>query len=315
MITETSDTATIERELEQTRARLGGHLDELQAKFSPGQMLDEGLHYLRRSQGADFFHNLGESAAERPLPLALIGIGLAWLAAGGAGPRQPVHGGIARETATGDGTVRKAYDEMEARVRSAGQAVTRMPDETEEAYNLRVNMARGYALGLFRNDEEDGQAFGARIDGALSEARGRMSDAAQGLRDQAGYMADRLTGSAQAAGDGLSRSGAMARRAGSGLVSTMNDNPMLLGVVGLAAGALLAALLPQSEQETRALGDTARRAGDAVSEAASNAAERGGRVASAAMAAGRDAARDEGLMPDGRTRQMTSEPDSRGGST
>jgi hypothetical protein len=312
MITETSDPATIERELEQTRARLGGRLDELQAKLSPGQLLDEGLGYLRHSQGADFFRNLGESAAEKPLPLALVGIGLAWLVASGAGPRQPARHGVEADTVRHNG-----FDELTARVRNAGASVTRLPDETDEAYRLRVNMARGYALGLSRGDEEDSEAFATRIDGTLSDARQRMSDAAsrisgaashaqrrvsdaaQGLRDQASDMGDRLGASARAAGDSLSQGSDMARRAGSSVMSAMTDNPVLLGVFGLAAGALLGALMPQSDQEARALGDAASRAGDAMSDAANDAMERGSRVASAAMAAGQDAAREEGLMPDG----------------
>jgi hypothetical protein len=305
MITETSDPATIERELEQTRARMGGHLDELQAKLSPGQLIDEGIGYLRRSQGADFFHNLGESAAEKPLPLALVGIGLAWLVASGAGPRQPVHHGVGSDTISRDG-----FDELTTRVRDAGASVTRLPDETDEAYRLRVNMARGYALGLSRGDEEDGDAFATRIDGKLSDARRRMSeatsgaqrrvsDAAQGLRDQASDMGDRLGASARMAGDTLSQGSDMARRAGNSMMSAMTDNPVLLGVFGLAAGALLGALMPQSDQEARTLGTAASRAGDAMSDAASEAMERGSRVASAAMAAGQDAARKEGLMPDG----------------
>lgn len=251
MITETSDPATIERELEQTRVRLGSRLDELQSKLSPGQLVDEGLGYLRRSQGADFFRNLGDSVAEKPLPLALVGIGLAWLIASGAGPRQPGHHGI------GDNAVSRAYDKLMARVRDAGASVTRLPDETEEAYRLRVNMARGYALGLSRGDQEDGEAFGSRIDGALSDARRRMSDVAsdaqrrvadtaRGLRDQASDMAGRLGASARAAGNSLSQGGDVARRTGSGMVSAVTENPVLLGVFGLAAGALLAALLPQS---------------------------------------------------------------------
>lgn len=306
MNTDTSDPATIERELEQTRARLGGRLDELQAKFAPRQLMDEGLSYLQHSQGADFFRNLGESVAEKPLPLALVGIGLAWLFASGAGPRQPVHHGIGGNT-SGDG----AFQKLAGRVHDAVASVTRLPDETDEAYRLRVNMARGYALGLSRGDQEDSDAFGTRVDGALSDARRRMSDvtsdaqqrvsdAAQGLRHQASDVAGRIGASARAAGDSLSQGGDMARRAGNGVMSTMTDNPMLLGVFGLAAGALLAALMPQSREEARALGDVASRAGDAASDAASEAVERGSHVVGAAMQAGQDAARKEGLTaPDG----------------
>src|ERR1700760_1926377 len=72
--------ASIEHDLAETRARLGNHLDELTRRLSPGQLVDEGLSYLRTGQGAVFARNLGAQLRDKPLPVALTGIGLAWLA-------------------------------------------------------------------------------------------------------------------------------------------------------------------------------------------------------------------------------------------
>ena len=77
----TTDPEHIESDLEHTRSRLDSRLTELGERLSPGQLLDEAMQYFRTSQGAAFASNLGETVRERPVPAALAGIGLAWLAA------------------------------------------------------------------------------------------------------------------------------------------------------------------------------------------------------------------------------------------
>jgi hypothetical protein len=42
-------------------------------------VVDQVIDYTRDSQAAEFFRNMGREVRENPLPLALIGIGIAWL--------------------------------------------------------------------------------------------------------------------------------------------------------------------------------------------------------------------------------------------
>ena len=42
-------------------------------------MVDQVIDYTRDSPAAEFFRNMGREVRENPLPLALIGIGIAWL--------------------------------------------------------------------------------------------------------------------------------------------------------------------------------------------------------------------------------------------
>jgi hypothetical protein len=73
-------TADLDRDVALRRQRVERDLEELQARLSAGQLLDEAVIYLRRSRGVEFFHNLGGSVRDRPLPVALVGIGLlGWL--------------------------------------------------------------------------------------------------------------------------------------------------------------------------------------------------------------------------------------------
>src|SRR5689334_5125515 len=68
-----------ERKAHQTRARLTETLEELRAGMTPGQVVDQLAQYAREGPAAEFFRNLVREIRENPLPLALIGAGVAWL--------------------------------------------------------------------------------------------------------------------------------------------------------------------------------------------------------------------------------------------
>ena len=80
----------IERDLEQTRARLDATIDALQQKLSPGEMIDQAVDYLKTSGGGEFGQNLMATVKQHPIPAALAGIGIAWLLAATARGPQPV---------------------------------------------------------------------------------------------------------------------------------------------------------------------------------------------------------------------------------
>ena len=81
--TDTRRPEQIEDEIERTRADVGATIDAIQEKLTPGQMMDQALQYVRSSGAGDFGSNLGRAVRDNPLPVALIGIGVAWLAMGG----------------------------------------------------------------------------------------------------------------------------------------------------------------------------------------------------------------------------------------
>jgi hypothetical protein len=69
----------LERKVHQARARLTGTLEELRAGMTPGQVVDQFADYARKGPAAEFFRNLAREMRENPLPLMLIGAGIAWL--------------------------------------------------------------------------------------------------------------------------------------------------------------------------------------------------------------------------------------------
>ena len=69
----------IERDLSGTRARLGGTIDALRQKLAPGGMADRAISHARETGSAEFGRDLVSTVRGNPVPVALLGVGLAWL--------------------------------------------------------------------------------------------------------------------------------------------------------------------------------------------------------------------------------------------
>jgi len=193
----------LEREAEAVRSRMTETAETLQRKLSPGELLDEIGTYLKNSDGPVALDNLKTQVRDNPLPLALIGVGLAWLFMGGGpktntiaekmsssypGPdregREP-WGSAAYHTATGAGTesaassigdtADTALHAMGERARSAGDAV----NEASRQASAKVRYAGSNLQRMFSDtlDKEPliigalGVAVGAAIGAVLPTSR------------------------------------------------------------------------------------------------------------------------------------------------
>src|SRR6478672_9497698 len=74
----TRSSEQLEREAEVARNHLAAGLDELRHRMTPGQIVDEVADYARDTPIAEFVRNLLRDLRENPLPLLLIGAGIAW---------------------------------------------------------------------------------------------------------------------------------------------------------------------------------------------------------------------------------------------
>ncbi|MCA1734197.1 MAG: hypothetical protein LC732_11410, partial [Acidobacteria bacterium] len=91
------------------------------------------------------------------------------------------------------------------------------------------------------------------------------------------------------------------------------ENPLVLGAAGLAVGALLGAMIPETDKEDELMGDTAQRVRNQVSEEVRERTDQVKHVAQAAagaakesgMEAARDQARREGLTGNGQDRSAS----------
>lgn len=227
--------AEIEREVENTRRGLTGTLEELRERASPGQLIEQVVDYVRSSGGGDMMRNVGRSVRENPMPLLLIGAGIGWMLMSGGQD----HGGRSE---------RHAY----RRGRHA------------------------------HRDWREGQSSGGGVGGTLGQARERVgemasgvgetvSDAARRVGDFAGGIGESVQGAAgqvgemassayrrvtDAAGATLERAPVSRDDARRGLDWMLREQPLLIGVMGLAMGAALGAVLPGTETEDALMGET-----------------------------------------------------------
>ena len=190
----------LEREAEAVRNRMTETAETLQRKLSPGELLDEIGTYLKNSDGPVALHNLKTQVRDNPLPLAFIGVGLAWLFMGG-GPktdaiakkmnsshdregREP-WGSAAYQMATGTNTD-SAQSSVGDKANSALHSVGRHAQSAGEAINeagrrasAKARYAGGNAQRMFSDTLEKeplilgalGIAVGAAVGAMLPTSR------------------------------------------------------------------------------------------------------------------------------------------------
>jgi hypothetical protein len=242
-----TQTARLERETEETRAQLEHTLDELRARVSPGQLLDQATDYLRNSSGRAFLGNLRDEVVRNPLPVALVGAGIAWIAIAGAVGRRSTgnsHPGMARDWGETAGTTDdlahggRAYDAGPGAMRRAHQAAEGWVDDARDA---------------------------------VSEAGDSVREGVDEMRERAGTMYDETVGGARRVASRAADYGRAARHAvqpGGAVMNFCREQPMLVAGLGIAAGAALAAMLPASRAESRIMGDASRDVQERVRDAA-----------------------------------------------
>jgi hypothetical protein len=67
----------LEQQAESNRAAVADTLEELKERLTPGEILDQLLSYSKEG-GNEFLSNLGRQVTSNPMPVTLIGAGLAW---------------------------------------------------------------------------------------------------------------------------------------------------------------------------------------------------------------------------------------------
>jgi hypothetical protein len=309
----------LEREVEQQRADVERTLDAIQDRLSPGQLVDQTMNYLRDGGGGEFVRNLGDSVKHNPMPVALIGVGIAWMmASSGRRNGQPGRDHWIEddfdefdETEELDAYEATAYGEP---VPSYGAASGTVSSGLEEAGSGPATPASG-AWNSTTDEHKPGLSDRAKATAASArekadELRQRARDAAHDARTRAGDLSDEARAAMARAGRGVSdrarrtrdSAGRYGRRAQRGFLNTLHEQPLVLGAIGLAVGAALGSALPSTEREDRLMGDTRDRLKRRAVDAGREQMDKASAAAGAAYDAARDEAERQGLTPeDGRS--------------
>lgn len=271
----------IQNDIAHIRAQVSSTIDAIQSKLTPGQMMDQALDYFRGkgsssssasgstgggsainvgavADGAsEFATSLGHAVRANPLPVAVIGLGVAWLMMSNrsgssvpydtvTGPRgSALYGRTSRVSSTGPRTVGMAGGSMSA--------------DYDDSYAA----ATDYGVGSDDATADSGP-------GVIDSVTAKVSDAGRTLRDKASTLADRARGATYSARDSLSsgasyagdrasqladRSREQFERARSGVSQMADEQPLVIAAFGIAIGAALGALLPSTRKEDELLGE------------------------------------------------------------
>jgi hypothetical protein len=232
----------LEKKSEQTRAEVEQTLQELKARLTPGQLVDEVLCYAKDG-GAHFMSNLGKQAAANPLPVTLIGAGLAWLLFGGKSRYE-------------DDSIRRYNQswDVESQERYSGNG-SHLAEKAAETYESAKRGLADMAHSAGSTVESAKRGLGDMAHSAGSAAS-RIGHAASDAYETAAAKAARAASSVKDSALELERKTMnMARDVGDRIMA----EPLALIGIGLALGAVLGAAVPNTEAENRLMGDAAEK--------------------------------------------------------
>jgi ElaB/YqjD/DUF883 family membrane-anchored ribosome-binding protein len=226
---------TIERELDATRADMRETLEALERRFSFDRLVDLTIGRVRE-RGGEFAGNLTNAATQNPLPLLLTTIGLSWMML--TSRRGARDYDSASYSAASD---RERMAGLRERAAGAADTIHGAVDSTRDTLRHAADSSRDALRGATESLRGAAESSRETFEQTAASLRSGASRAAELTREQADYARERM--------DRL-----------------LHEQPLMLGALGLAAGAIIGALLPSTEHEDRLLGEARRKAVKAVAE-------------------------------------------------
>ena len=200
-----------------------------------------------------------------------------------------------------------ARDDLVTKAHQVGAELQREAGEAEDTFQDRIAAARGSVLGVTRDAGEAAAAFRDRVEAAMGAAAATVRSLASDAGDTVSHFANRGHAAARdlydyghAAARGMSdRAGGavgQVRDMGSRTVDYVQDQPLLLGALGLTVGAVIGMLVPSTRQERRVVSSLRDSLGETAREVAGEARQRVVRVAETVLETAQEASRREGLV-------------------
>ncbi len=290
----------IRRDIEGTRTELRDTVTALERKLSLGQVVDEVWGRVGgREAAGDAVSNLRDTIRENPVPLALMGLGVAWLAVDKATGSDPDDVEGRRRTRRG------TNGRAEGRVGPyRGDAVhdSSGPSSMDKAKH-KASEAADKAKGMASD-------VASKAKDLASDAKGKMADAKDSLGSSNGDVGS--NGGAYEwdggdEGDGMSdraKEGARrgARKARHGLRVAMDEQPLALGAVAFGLGLASGLSVPTTSWEDETMGEAA----DAVKDEAGSMAKDVTRDVKQVAASAGSAAKDEAERKTGQVKDAAS---------
>jgi len=228
---ETRDPQAIRRDIQQTRGEMDGTVDQLVDRLSVGSVVDD-LWRKVRGEGGD----VGHVVREHPIPLALMGLGLGWLAIEHSTGRS-----LSGASASHGGG------------RHSGHEADRESDSGSFQRSHGDTGRKTGREGMADGDDDDSGGFSERASEMTDRVKDRSSELGSSFKEM-GQKARRQTREQTQA----------ARR---GLKNMMEENPLILGGIVFGLGLASGLSAPSTRFEDEQMGEASDRLKDQAREA------------------------------------------------
>lgn len=246
--TDNRRTEDLESDIAQTRADFSDTIDAIQSKLTPRELKKQAVDYALNTTPGAFGANLVNTVRDNPVPVVLIGVGIAWLMA-----------------------ARKQSSQYMSRMHNqrALHGASAYPEIADAYYEDGME----YASGAYADNSDEGMLHRAasRTGQAASELKHKASDVGHRLGDTAAEMSERARQARERARGKLQETAEEARarlrdvgqrsqaqyyRAKDRVDRMLDEQPLVVGALGVALGAALGAALPTTRRENELMGRT-----------------------------------------------------------
>lgn len=230
------DPAQLEREIDQQRNHIEGIVKQLESKLTPGDILGEVMQ-MGKGSGRELIGTLGQTIKENPLPALVTAVGMYWLYSSS-------HRINPRIMTTGVGYNTPASNTNATTLSSASSTTA---FSTDSAYNAGQTMGVGHSSGSTVGGKLGAvtSTVGEKLGSAKSVVGEKLGSAKSTVSDKTSGLVGSARVRASQASDGFSR--------------MLDENPMAVGAIGIAVGALLGAVIPKTRKEDEWLGERSDR--------------------------------------------------------
>lgn len=302
-----NETEAIRSEIDTTRRRMDDTMDALGDRLKGRHLLDEILGFFRsdRAQGkaaeirdkvstsaSSAVHSITDTVKANPVPLLLIGAGVAWMI---YSSRKNSSSGYGTES-YGSANPYDPDAEYDEPLEYPSEASSeRTFGETEETGFTVGGTAEEYTSG-----ESGLQQVKVGLQDKASEAAGQVK---QKLRNAGNQVREKTQAATQRAREAGSRVQARTRevyvQTRTRVVTTADQHPLEMGLACLAAGVAAGLALPTPEKVNQLAGPAMERVRERTREARGQLMEKGKRVVSAATSAVKSEAETQGWTLEG----------------
>ena len=300
-----SDPDAIRDDILHTRSQMSDTIDAIQEKLSPQRIANQVTDTVKDAtigRAQDMVSNVSDSAKgfgatlietirENPIPLALVGLGIGWLVYKGRSTGQQ------QSWSRSQNTSRQSY---RVPVYEGDYTAANYPGDYTGAQYSGYTGYTGYTPG---QSGSGGNQGGVRQQ--MSNAAGAVSDKTSDLADTVSDKASQAVNVTQqkagqvvdtaqnAAGQIGYQAQYQAQRAQGWFARTLDENPLALAAIALAAGTAVGLSIPETPQENQLMGPTRDRLLDKAQDVAQDTAQKAQQVAQTATSAATDAAKQE----------------------